>query len=145
MEFFTSLALICYGLAFSGVLTFAIAYLVRSEFMPYHSLATARAWQDIDPAMQLLLLALMRVIGATSLGLGVSGLLQLYLLFTRDWTLGHLIAFQAFCLIAITPSVAIGLYMRHKTKAPTPIFSGIFIVLLTLTGFVLAWMSGRFA
>lgn len=145
MNSLTWLALVCYVLAFLGVLIFAAAYLIRSEFMPYHSSATARSWGDVDPAMQLLLLALIKVIGAPSLALGFAGLFLLYLLFAQSWSLEYLVAFQLFCLIAIAPPVVVGLYVRQKTKAPTPILSGSIVVLLTLAGFVFALVSGQLA
>jgi hypothetical protein len=144
MNVLTWFALICYGLAFLGVLILAAAYLVRSEFMPYHSVAVARPWQDVDPAMQILLMALIRVVGATNFALGVSGILMLYLLFSQQWGFPQLLAFQLFCLIAVVPPLAVTLYVRKKTKAPTPVLSVCSIGLLTLAGFAFAVLSGQY-
>jgi hypothetical protein len=43
------------------LLSFGVVYLVRGEFMPYHAVAVSRSWAEVDPAMQVLLLALMKV------------------------------------------------------------------------------------
>ena len=145
MDMFAWFSLISYGLAFLIVVTFAIAYLSRSEFMPYHSVAIARPWSEVDSRMQLLLLALIKVVGSASVALALGGFFQLYLLFSRNWGLLHLIIFQLFCLIAVAPPVVIAIYVRHKTRASTPILSGCSVVFLTLSGFTFAVLSGRYA
>jgi hypothetical protein len=43
--------------------------LTRTSFMPHHSAAVGRAWADLAPNMQLLMLRFMQVIGALHLAL----------------------------------------------------------------------------
>jgi hypothetical protein len=40
-----------------------LVYLFRSQFMPCHAIAVGKTWTEIDPAFQILLLALIRVVG----------------------------------------------------------------------------------
>jgi hypothetical protein len=49
-------------LAVSGVV-----YLLRPEFMPYHAEAVGQSWAEVEPAFQILILALMRVVGGAFL------------------------------------------------------------------------------
>jgi hypothetical protein len=39
---------------------FGMIYLLRGSFMPYHSEAVGMSWEQVQPSMQYLLLALMR-------------------------------------------------------------------------------------
>ncbi|MCY1395893.1 hypothetical protein D3C76_540470 [compost metagenome] len=138
------LALISYALAFLIVIGFSIIYLKRTDFMPYHSVAVARPWNEVDPRMQVLLLALIKVTGWAWLAIALAGFLLLYLLFFRNGELIQLLAFQVFCLISAIPPIAVGVYVRKKTEAPTPIFSGSLVVLLIVLGFTFALLSARY-
>ena len=45
-------------------------YFSSEQFMPYHSQAVGRSWQEVDPGTQILVLALMKVAGAGWINLG---------------------------------------------------------------------------
>ncbi|MCC7634884.1 hypothetical protein [Stenotrophomonas rhizophila] len=135
------LALACYALAFAVVAVFGAAYLRRSDFMPYHRVAVGRDWEGIDPPVQLLLMALIRVTGAAWLALAGAGVLLLYLLFSSSLQFPHLLAFQAFCLAAMVPPVAVAWHVRKRTGAPTPVVAGAVVVALGLAGFAFAVVS----
>jgi len=66
----------CYALGTLIVTAFGIVYLVRPEFMPYHSVAVGLPWAAVDPSVQVLILALMRAVGSACLALAI-----------LDWTL----------------------------------------------------------
>ena len=66
----------CYALGTLIVTGFGIVYLVRPEFMPYHSVAVGLRWAAVDPSFQMLILALMRAVGSACLALAI-----------LDWTL----------------------------------------------------------
>ncbi|MCX2901050.1 hypothetical protein [Pseudomonas mandelii] len=141
MNLYSWLALASYSLVFLIVVTFALVYLRRSDFLPYHSIATARTWDQLDSRMQLLIMALIKVAGWAWLALAIAGFSLLYLLFTGNAAVTQLVMFQVFCLVAVTPPVAIAIYVRNKTAAPTPIRSGSLVVVLTLLGFTFALLS----
>jgi len=44
------------------LLVYGLIYLLRNRFMPYHSEAVSLNWEEVNPAMQFLLIALMRAI-----------------------------------------------------------------------------------
>lgn len=144
MNLYSWLALVSYSLAFLIIVVFALVYLRRTDFLPYHSIATARTWDKVDSRMQLLIMALIKVAGWAWLALAIGGFSLLYLLFTRKAEVAQLVMFQAFCLVAVTPPVAIAIYVRNKSAAPTPIFSGSLVVALTLLGFSFAMLSGLY-
>jgi|WetSurMetagenome_2_1015567.scaffolds.fasta_scaffold11418_3 hypothetical protein len=49
-------------LAIALLMSFGLAYLSRNSFMPYHSAAIGLAWENLDPPMRMLILAMMRAI-----------------------------------------------------------------------------------
>jgi len=61
----------CYAAALLILTAFGIVYLVRPEFMPYHSVAVGLPWTAVDPAFQVLVLALMRAVGSACLALAI--------------------------------------------------------------------------
>jgi hypothetical protein len=144
MNLFFWLALVSYASAFLIIIFFSIAYLSRSDFMPYHSIAVARPWSEVEPRMQVLLLALIKVTGWAWLAVATAGFLLLYLLFWQNGGLEQLIVFQLYCFIAVTPPIVVACYVRQKTLAPTPIRSGTLVVILTLLGFTFALLSAQF-
>jgi MYXO-CTERM domain-containing protein len=61
----------CYALGALIVTAFGIVYLMRPEFMPYHSVAVGLPWAAVDPSFQMLILALMRAVGSACLALAI--------------------------------------------------------------------------
>ena len=65
----------CHLLALLPIGIFGMIYLFRSQFMPYHAIAVGKTWAEVDPSFQILLLALIRVLGgtwiATALAMGI--------------------------------------------------------------------------
>ena len=107
MDLSAWLAFGCYLLAFFIVCLFAAAYLKRSDFMPYHGQAVDRPWAQIDPRMQVLLMALIRVVGAAWIALAGAGVMLAWLIFFGGhFALPQLLAFQLFCLVATLPPAA---------------------------------------
>lgn len=106
MDLFAWLAFGCYLLAFFIVSLFAAAYLKRSDFMPYHGQAVGVPWAEIEPRMQVLLMALIRVVGAGWIALAGAGVMLAWLIFFGGhFALPQLLAFQLFCLVATLPPV----------------------------------------
>ena len=72
--------IICYLLVAAAGFMFVYQYLFRGEFMPYHAVAVGMEWEEVDPAFQVLILALMRVSGggwlAVSVGLVIFSVLS---------------------------------------------------------------------
>lgn len=66
------ISFICYSAIAFISLVFGAIYLTRSEFMPYHSLALGKSWSEVEPEIQTLVLALMRVAGSGFIATGVA-------------------------------------------------------------------------
>lgn len=145
MDMYYWLALVSYALAFMIIVAFSVVYLKRSDFLPYHGIAIARPWDEVDSRMQLLIMALIKVAGWAWLAVAFAGFVLLYLLFSRNAEFSLLIIFQVFCLIAVTPPIAVAIHIHKKTDAPTPIRSGTLVVFLTLLGFTFALLSDHYA
>jgi hypothetical protein len=73
----------CHLLATLIVAAFGVTYLFRPEFMPYHSVAVGMPWAEVAPSFQVLILGLMRVIGAACLAVVVLQLILLYMPFRQ--------------------------------------------------------------
>lgn len=54
-------------------IVFGFVYLFKESFMPYHAVALSSSWEELNPAFQTLILALMRAAGG-----GFSGWLNDY-------------------------------------------------------------------
>ncbi len=142
MDLFAWLAFGCYLLTFFIVSLFAAAYLKRSDFMPYHGLAVGLPWKEVEPRMQLLLMALIRVVGAGWIALAGAGVMLAWLIFFGGhFALPQLLAFQLFCLFATVPPVLVASGVRRRTGARTPVPAGVAVVLLSVIGFVLALLA----
>ena len=66
---------IAYRCHFTGSILFGlmgVMYLRRREFMPYHAEAVGTSWAEVEPAFQILILALMRVVGGAFLALALA-------------------------------------------------------------------------
>jgi len=64
MEFRNKVGFACNALAAALAASFGVVYLLSTQFMPYHAQAIGRDWQDLDANLQVLLLAMIKVIGA---------------------------------------------------------------------------------
>lgn len=142
MDLFVWLAFAAYVLAFFIVLLFAAAYLKRSDFMPYHQQAVGVDWATIDVRMQVLLMALIRVVGAGWIALAGAGVMLSWLIFFGGHlALPQLLAFQLFCLVATLPPVWVAAGVRRRTGARTPVSAGATVVVLCIVGFLFALLS----
>jgi hypothetical protein len=65
------ISFISYGCVALLSILFALIYLTRNQFMPYHAEALSLSWSELAEEMQVLILALMRAAGVNS-GYGVS-------------------------------------------------------------------------
>ncbi|MBL7811583.1 MAG: hypothetical protein JNL57_05120 [Bacteroidetes bacterium] len=59
-----TIASICHYAVALTSLIFGCMYLFKKEFMPYHSVAVGRSWDEVDAGMKVLILALMRAVSA---------------------------------------------------------------------------------
>ena len=139
-----SLAVIAYVAGVVLIIAFSIKYLVRTDFLPYHAVAVGRSWGEVDPRMQVLLLALIRMVGSLLFAVALAELMLLNLAFFSSLRIRDLVTLQVLCLFAGIPPVAVTLYVRRRTGAATPVRICLLGLALPMAGFALAILSGRF-
>lgn len=114
-------------------LLFAMLYLFRSEFMPYHEIAVGKSWMGIEVEFQVLILALMRVCGGGWLATSVSILLLLLFPYRK----GEFWASPAILIVGLSslvPSLLATLMVKTSTPANPPwIYASIAILLLIIS------------
>lgn len=116
MDWLIFFHLASYGAALLIIAVFALIYATRSQFMPYHAAAIERPWHTLDAPLQLLLLALVRLVGWGWLAIACAGLMMLYQLFVLRVPLQLLVLLQAYCLLAITPIIAVSGQVKRRTN-----------------------------
>jgi len=132
----------CHFLATLLMAAFGLAYVLKTEFMPYHAIAVGLPWSEVTPSFQVLILALMRAAGGAGLAVVVLELFLLLLPFRRGevwarWAVpagGLVISFGA--LYAM-------LYVSLNTQATPPLIAPVAGILLFVVGFAVSLAQPR--
>ena len=99
---------ICYAAHALILIAIGLRYVRSKEFLPYHAMALGRDWNSLDPALQVLLLAFIRGIGATLIAIAISTLSLLIFLFPEG-------------VPASAPPCERSRSIAQATGAPTPV------------------------
>jgi hypothetical protein len=83
MDTRSKIAFWCYFAATAGPAAWAVMFLFRGEFMPYHADAVGMPWSAVPTGLQVLLLGLMKLAGAAQLTSLVGVFVLLLLPFRR--------------------------------------------------------------
>jgi hypothetical protein len=118
-------------------LVFAALYLLRPEFMPYHEVALGTQWTDLEPAIQVLILALMRVSGGAFLTTSIA-LTFLMLVPLRNGKFWPYYAIPIIGLATLVPSMIATFSVKLNTPANPPYLIAAILSGLLLIVFVLA-------
>jgi hypothetical protein len=114
-----------------------LLYLFRSQFMPHHAIALGKTWTEIDPAFQILLLALIRIVGgawiATALAIGI----VLFIPFRQGMRWARW-AVPAIGLVTLLPAFYAMLSVTLNTPATAPWKSALLTIVMLVAGFVLS-------
>ncbi len=127
---FISYSLVALILIFLGLI-----YLIKNQFMPYHSEAIGLSWSESEPNLQVLILALMRAVGG---GFFATGLTLLILLII-PWRAGNTWSIYAIPLISL--SIFLGalyatLLVKTRTSGNPPVKLVFIALTLTVIGFI---------
>ena len=141
MDWLTWLYLASYGTAFVIIAIVALIYATRTQFMPYHADVIERPWHTLDSSLQLLLLALIRLVGWGWLAIACAGLVMLHQLVVLHLPLQLLVLLQAYCLLAVTPVIAVISEVRRRTNASPPVTPGWLSLMLTWLGFLFGLLA----
>lgn len=126
----------CFALVGFMGFVFAFFYLTRMEFMPYHADAVGLQWQDVNPHIQVLIIALMRVSGggwlATSIGIT-------FLLIGRiKYKMPYLsLVLVLIGLAAMIPTLIATLYVKHHSSANPPWLAATGGIVLLVIAYIL--------
>lgn len=125
----------CHLLATLFIASGGFVYLLRTQFMSYHAIAVGKTWDQVDPAFQILLLALIRVVGgawiATALAMGI----LLFIPFRQNMRWARW-AVPVVGLVAELTALYVTLSVTMNTPATPPWKGVVFIMVLLVAGFV---------
>ncbi len=127
----------CHLLAMLLIGIAGLLYLSRSQFMPYHAIAVGKAWAEVTSPFQILLLALIRVVGgawiATALAMGI----LLFIPFRQGMRWARW-SVPAIGLVAVLPALYVTLSVTLHTPAAPPWKAVVLSVVLLVAGFILS-------
>ena len=115
--------------------SFGFIYLLRNSFMPYHSEAISLEWQQVNKAVQYLLLALMRTTGGGFISLACT-ITFLQFKFNRDklaWIPGLILFLGTISMLCSTYAI---LLVSEHTHGRPPLVVAIAGELLLIAGFI---------
>lgn len=131
------ISFLCYAIFLLISFVYALVYLSRTEFMPYHAVMLEQDWSELSIKYQNLILGLMRALGAGWLSLSI---VMGFLLF-KPFREGRKWAYWAIPVSAL-PAVLANLYivmnMILVSPASPPWLVVVFNAILLLTGFFLS-------
>jgi len=110
-------------------------YLFREAFMPYHADALQRPWSEVEPALQVLLGALMDVAGAGWIGIGGATLVLVAVPMRRGERWSRLLI-PALFLIFYVPTLLATIAVMNGTPATPPWYGNATACVATVLGVV---------
>jgi hypothetical protein len=115
----------------------SIAYIFRSEFMPYHAAAIGMNWSELSPGIQNVITGLMKALGAGWLSVAIAMGILLY----KPFRNGEIWSYWAVFLIPL-PSDLINMYVAYNMMTQTPAVPPwqivVFKTVLLLLAFILS-------
>ncbi len=129
---------VCHLLATLLLIAFGLVYTLRSEFMPYHSVAVGMQWAEVGPAFQVLILALMRVVGSSFLAVGFLILILLFGPFRQGFSWVRW-AIPVAGLIVCAGTLFATLSVKFNTPASPPWMASVFAIMLLVIGFLVSY------
>jgi hypothetical protein len=142
MDRLRTVALIAYAAPVAGIIGLGAAYLLRSEFLPYHAQAMGVEWAQVPGNTRVLLLALIHLFGAFALGAGLALSAVLLTAFRKrqswaEWTIPSLLAFL------LAAATLVPFHVARSTGAQTPWLAGVAGLFSTLVGIVCSVLGRR--
>ena len=130
--------------AMTGIISLALGsiYLFRPTFMPYHSVALSKEWEQLDHATQTLVKALMEVGGGGWLAVGAL-VLSLVAIPIRRGERWARVAAPAALLLCYVPALFATLSVLRETPATPPWRGTAALCIAAVLGFLLdaPWAS----
>lgn len=131
------IAFFCYLLTLPLLTIFGLVYLFHSEFMLYHAVALGQSWSELEPPLQVLILALMRAVGGGFLATATAMGFLLFKPFRQGQRWSYW-AIPTIGLISCGSSLYATLSVAHNTPASPPWLAATLVLLLIGLGFICA-------
>jgi hypothetical protein len=119
---------------------FGLRYLLCSSFMPYHAQVVGKAWEQIEPRVQAIILGMLRIIGGGFLSFAVTlSWLTYALVQGARWAPWAIFSIAA---VALLPSLYVAIKLRSvEPNANTPVRPVALAILLVAVGAALALLA----
>lgn len=122
-----------------GLISLSMAYknLIARSYLPFHEKAAGWKWDEVDPGLQAVIIALMKLVGAGFLvaGLQLMGIAVLQLLH-HDKAWGFFVPVYSLAFIAALAMA--NLELHRRTKAMTPWKASLWAFVIVALGVVLS-------
>jgi hypothetical protein len=112
-------------------------YLTATEFMPYQAAVLGKSWPELEPRLQAVILAMLRVVGGGFIGLALAiAWLSFALLEGVRWAPWAILTIAA---VMLAPALYSTLALRRvEPKAKTPVAPTVLAMALIAAGAILA-------
>ncbi|RLU01787.1 MAG: hypothetical protein D9N14_01220 [Ketobacter sp.] len=134
------IALFCYGFNALGLFIFGLIYTLSPEFLPFHSEAIGKSWNELAPSYQVLYLGMMRTEGAGFMSSGIAIAILLAIPFRKR----EVWCYWAMAIIGIVehvPSMIGAMNTSQLTPASSPWQLNLLGVVLLVVGLVMSLKS----
>ena len=134
------LALAAVLLVAFGVILFGTRYMRREAFLPYHAAVAGKSWSEIDAGVQVVILGMLKIIGA---GFATLGVTLLWLCFALHegarWAPWAILTVSA---VALGPMLYVAIKLRaFRPEAQTPIRPTAAMMVLIVVGVGLSLLA----
>jgi hypothetical protein len=115
--------------ALAGIV-FGVRYVRRDAFLPYHAAVAGKAWSELDPGVQVIILGMLKIIGGGFVTLGVT---LLWLCFALHE--GARWAILTISAVALGPMLYVAKRFRSfRPEAQTPVRPTLAMIVLIVVG-----------
>lgn len=120
-------------------IAFGLRYFLTREFMPYHATVAGKAWTQLEPGLQTVILGMLKIVGGGFAGYGVA-LLWLLIPLRQGlwWAPSAVLAISAANLL---PVLYVTVWLRRmEPSAKTPIAPAVVVLALVVIVAALSWV-----
>ena len=135
-----NLALAAVLLVALGGILFGVRYMRREAYLPYHADVAGKSWNELDPGVQVIILGMLKIVGA---GFATLGVTLLWLCFALHegarWAPWAILTISA---VELGPMLYVAMRLRaFRPDAQTPVRPTLAMMVLIVAGVGLALLA----
>ena len=135
-----NLALAAVLLVALGGILFGVRYMRREAYLPYHAAVAGKSWNELDPGVQVIILGMLKIVGA---GFATLGVTLLWLCFALHegarWAPWAILTISA---VELGPMLYVAMRLRaFRPDAQTPVRPTLAMMVLIVAGVGLALLA----